>query len=96
MFSLIVPHWTSPVLSGFPIGQIMFPGVFFFLYPSAKRHGEGIQRTCWMQISLWCFTMVVIFLDSDYHASRLAPADSYDRRGFDVLKRRGDALRKEI
>ncbi|CAJ1365905.1 unnamed protein product [Effrenium voratum] len=38
-----------------------------------------IQRTCWMQISLWCFTMVVIFLDSDYHASRLAPADSYDR-----------------
>lgn len=38
-----------------------------------------IQRSCWMQILLWCFTMVVILVDSDYHASRLAPADSYDR-----------------
>ena len=32
-----------------------------------------------MQILLWCFTMLVIVLDGNYHASRLAPADSYDR-----------------
>ncbi|CAE7915635.1 unnamed protein product, partial [Symbiodinium sp. KB8] len=38
-----------------------------------------IQRSCQMQILLWIFTMVVIAVDSDYHASRLAPADLFDQ-----------------
>jgi len=44
-----------------------------------------IQRSCWMQILLWCFTMVVILTNSDYHASHLAPADSYDRSSVKLV-----------
>lgn len=44
-----------------------------------------IQRSCWMQICLWCFTMLVILFDSDHHASRLAPADSYDRSSVKLV-----------